>query len=57
VVVVVSVLTPDFLSLNNFSQILLSISLIAIAAVGETVVVLTRNVDLSVGSIVGLVAS
>jgi rhamnose transport system permease protein len=56
VVVVVSFLTPDFLNLNNFTQILLSISLIAIAAVGETVVVLTRNVDLSVGSIVGLVA-
>jgi rhamnose transport system permease protein len=56
VVLVVSLLTPDFLNLNNFSQILLSVSLIAIAAVGETVVVLTRNVDLSVGSIVGLVA-
>jgi rhamnose transport system permease protein len=56
VVLVVSLLTPNFLSLGNFSQILLSVSLIAIAAVGETVVVLTRNVDLSVGSIVGLVA-
>src|SRR5207237_2279814 len=55
-VVVVSLLTPDFLNVNNFTQILLSISLIAIAAIGETVVVLTRNVDLSVGSIVGLVA-
>jgi rhamnose transport system permease protein len=56
VVVIVTLLTPNFLNLNNFSQILLSVSLIAIAAVGETVVVLTRNVDLSVGSIVGLVA-
>ena len=56
VVVVVTLLTPDFLNLDNFTQILLSISLIAIAAVGETVVVLTRNVDLSVGSMVGLVA-
>jgi rhamnose transport system permease protein len=56
VVIVVSLLTPDFLNLNNFSQILLSVSLIAIAAAGETVVVLTRNVDLSVGSMVGLVA-
>ena len=56
VVAVVSLLTPNFLNLDNFTQILLSVSLIAIAAVGETVVVLTRNVDLSVGSIVGLVA-
>src|SRR5205807_10022967 len=56
VVLVVSLLTPNFLNLDNFTQILLSVSLIAIAAVGETVVVLTRNVDLSVGSMVGLVA-
>jgi rhamnose transport system permease protein len=56
VVVVVSLLAPGFLSLGNFSQIGLAVALIAIAAVGETVVVLTRNVDLSVGSMVGLVA-
>jgi len=56
VVIVVSLVAPHFLSLDNFSEILLSVSLIAIAAVGETVVVLTRNVDLSVGSMVGLVA-
>ena len=56
VVVVTSLLTPNFLKLDNLTQILLSVSLIAIAAVGETVVVLTRNVDLSVGSMIGLVA-
>ncbi|TMC06723.1 MAG: ABC transporter permease [Chloroflexi bacterium] len=56
VVVAVSLLTPRFLSLDNLGEVLLSISLIAIAATGQTVVVLTRNVDLSVGSMVGLVA-
>lgn len=56
VVAVVALLAPGFLSVGNFSQIGLAVSLIAIAAVGETVVVLTRNVDLSVGSMIGLVA-
>jgi rhamnose transport system permease protein len=56
VVVVVGVLAPRFLRLDNLSQILLSVSLVAIAATGQTVVVLTRNVDLSIGSMVGLVA-
>jgi len=56
VVAIVSVQAPVFLSVSNFEQILLNVSLIAIVAVGQTTVVLTRNVDLSVGSVVGLVA-
>src|SRR5437879_2808556 len=56
VVAIVSVQAPVFLSVANFEQILLNVSLIAIVAVGQTTVVLTRNVDLSVGSVVGLVA-
>lgn len=56
VVLVVTIQAPLFFSLSNFEQILLNVSLIAIVAVGQTTVVLTRNVDLSVGSVVGLVA-
>ncbi|GHO78644.1 sugar ABC transporter permease [Ktedonobacter sp. SOSP1-85] len=56
IVIVVSVQVPRFLGLDNLEQILLSIAILAIVAVGETMVVLTRNVDLSVGSIVGLTA-
>ncbi len=56
VVLVVSIQAPLFFSVSNFEQILLNVSLIAIVAVGQTTVVLTRNVDLSVGSTVGLVA-
>lgn len=56
IVIVVGIQAPRFLSVSNFEQILLSVSLIAIVAVGQTSVVLTRNVDLSVGSVVGLVA-
>src|SRR2546427_1599187 len=56
IILIVSVQAPRFLSINNFEQILLSVAILAIVAVGEMLVVLTRNVDLSVGSIVGLTA-
>ncbi len=56
IILVVSVQAPRFLSFGNFEQILLSIAILAIVAVGETLVVLTRNVDLSVGSMVGVTA-
>jgi rhamnose transport system permease protein len=56
IVGVVGIQAPLFFSVSNFEQILLNVSLIAIVAVGQTTVVLTRNVDLSVGSVVGLVA-
>lgn len=47
---------PHFTSATNVRTILLSIAIIAVVAVGQTLVVLTRNVDLSVASTVGLVA-
>src|SRR5579884_4423254 len=56
IVVIVSVQVPRFLALSNIEQILLSVAILAIVAVGETLVVLTRNVDLSVGSMVGFTA-
>lgn len=56
IVVVVSLQVPQFLTASNIEQILLSVAILAIVAVGETLVVLTRNIDLSVGSIVGFSA-
>lgn len=56
IVIIVGVQVPQFFTISNIVQILLSVSIIAIVAVGETLVVLTRNVDLSVGSIVGFTA-
>ena len=47
---------PRFVAVNNLRDILFSVAIIAIVAVGETVVVITRNVDLSVSAIIGLVA-
>jgi len=56
IIVIVSVQVPRFLTIDNFTQILLSVAILAIVAVGETLVILTRNVDLSVSSIVGVSA-
>lgn len=46
----------NFLSPRFFNRIAADIAIIAVVAIGETLVVLTRNVDLSVGSIVGVTA-
>ena len=37
-----------FLSLENFRDILLNISILAIVALGQTMVIITRGIDLSV---------
>ena len=47
---------PQFLTLDNISQVAVLASIIAVAAVGEALVVITRNVDLSVEATIGLVA-
>ncbi len=52
----VSVAAPQFLSVANFSQVAVLASIIAVAAVGEAIVVITRGIDLSVEAIIGLVA-
>jgi len=47
---------PGYLSGTTFTRISTSVAVVAVVAIGQTLVVLTRNIDLSVGSIVGLVA-
>lgn len=55
-VVVTSIIQHNFLRLGNIQFILLDTTLLAMLAIGETMVVLTRNVDLSIGSVLGLSA-
>ena len=45
-----------FADVNSVQQLLIGASLIALLGVGETMVIVTRNVDLSVGSVLGLSA-
>ena len=53
---VVALLAPQFLTSSNLSQVAVLASVIAVAAIGEALVVLTRNVDLSVEAIIGVSA-
>lgn len=51
-----TLLSNRFLTLNNVTNILRQSTIIGIIAVGMTLVILTRGIDLSVGSILGLSA-
>ncbi|WP_432705509.1 ABC transporter permease subunit, partial [Actinoallomurus iriomotensis] len=53
---VTTAVNSSFLSTQGVKDIFLNASILALLAVGQTMVVITRNIDLSVGSVVGLVA-
>jgi rhamnose transport system permease protein len=54
--VIVSLRAPVFFTVGNFRDILLDISILVIVALAQTMVILTHGIDLSVGSVIGLVA-
>jgi len=54
--IVIASLSPAFLTANNLFNVLLQVSINTIIAVGMTFVIITAGIDLSVGSIVALVA-
>lgn len=54
VVVVASAIAPRILSPDNLRNILLDIPLLLVVAMGMTLVILSRNIDVSVGSMLGL---
>lgn len=55
-VIVFAALEPRFVSGDNVQSILFTAAILAMAVAGQTLVVLTGNLDLSVGSIMGLTA-
>lgn len=56
VVLFFSTQIQGYFSGRTFNRVTTSVAIIAVVAVGQTLVVLTRNIDLSVGSIVGFSA-
>jgi len=54
--IVTTVANPRFLSPQGTKDLLLNSAIFVVMAVGETLVIISRNVDLSVGSILGLTA-
>jgi rhamnose transport system permease protein len=55
-VLVTTIIQPRFFSQQNIHFVLINTTVFALLAVGETMVVVSRNVDLSVGSVLGLSA-
>ncbi len=57
VVALATISNPNFLfSADGWRDLLLTPSILVIVAVGQAIVIITRNVDLSVGSVLGLSA-
>jgi len=52
----VALRAPAFLTLDNATDILLNISILSIVALAQTMVIITHGIDLSVSSMIGLVA-
>ncbi len=55
-IVVISLQSPGFLTFTNFQDILLNISILAMIALAQGMIIITRGIDLSVASTLALVA-
>jgi rhamnose transport system permease protein len=55
-VALVSLRSPNFLTWDNFQNILLNISILVIVALAQTMVIITKGIDLSVSSMIALTA-
>jgi rhamnose transport system permease protein len=55
-VLIFSLLIDSYIGGSFFNRVTTSVAITAILAAGQTLVILTRNIDLSVGSIVGVTA-
>ena len=53
-VIAASFLSPRFMTVANLLNVLRQVSIVGILAIGMTFVILTRGIDLSVGSILGI---
>ena len=54
--VLISLRNPNFLTFTNFKDILLDISILAMVALAQAMIIITRGIDLSVASMLGLTA-
>ncbi len=55
-IAVTAILEPRFIELDSIKDLARNASIIMVIAAGMTMVILTRNIDLSVGSVLGLAA-
>jgi ribose transport system permease protein len=55
--VVMSFLSPVFLSLTNFRNLLIQSAILAVLALGQMLVIMVRGIDLSIGGVMALSSS
>src|ERR1700761_6859175 len=55
--IVVCIDNPRFLATRNLSDVLLGNAYIAVAAVGMSMVIVSGNIDISVGALIGVLAT
>ena len=55
--VIVGFVNPRFLSANNLSDLLLGNAYVAVAAIGMSMVIVSGNIDISVGALIGVLAT
>src|SRR5215468_12027829 len=55
--IAVGLYNPRFLAARNLSDVLLGNAYIAVAAVGMSMVIVSGNIDISVGSLIGVLAT
>ena len=55
--VIVGFVNPCFLSANNLSDLLLGNAYVAVAAIGMSLVIVSGNIDISVGALIGVLAT
>ena len=54
---VVGFVNPRFLSTNNLADLLLGNAYVAVAAIGMSMVIVSGNIDISVGALIGVLAT
>ena len=54
VMVIVGLRNPTFFTMDNWKDMLLYVSILAIVSIGQMMTIVTRGIDLSVGSVVAL---
>ena len=55
-IAVVSLVTPNFLTFGNLRDILMDISILVMVSLAQAEIIITRGIDLSVSSMIGLTA-
>ncbi len=55
--VLVSLISPRFLSANNLNTIISGNAYIAVAAIGMSMIIITGHIDVSVGALIGVLAT